>query len=1083
MSKSGFKKGRLGIGTDNPRYPLDVVGDIRLTGGFRDASGNDFNFLAINNQDILKTPDIAGITCVNSKVGIFNVNPIEQLDVSGNINFTGILKQDGVEFGGGVFNGVQYISGSNVSIYISGDDTTHANATGQGNVSLGTGCLTSIALGQENIAIGKDSLNSVTNTSNNIAIGSESLESCISNYNIGIGYLSGRYITSGSNNIAIGFSSMDRQDVGDSNVAIGEESLYYFNNGSGNVALGKKALYGNMSNSGGNHNIGIGSLAGLGVKNGNKNICIGYFAGPTDAMKDYHERLYIDKGRNGTDSFIYGHMDSTNPILAFNAKVGIGKDSPGEHLDVSGNINFTGTLKQDGVEFGGGKFEDGTTSGQIYYNGGNVGIGTTSPNYKLEVEMSGGNGGLRVKNTTNSAEAVIWTEPDYASYLYFGANNANKWSISSRASGEGYDLKFYRFNPGALEVMTMDYATGNVGIGTTGPSHKLHISGGGLLVDGNNSTITQQGTHIQWNRSGGYGETWIINNKGSATVDANVGIKFGMTDSSGTVSEKMFINYAGNVGIGTTSPDTLLHIQKSDTGYTHNTDALIVLERNDSNNNWINFVTKDGEEAGLLFASSTANAHGGVTYRNTDGMTFRTGGNNVRMAIDETGNVGIGTTDPGNFKLKIYNSTGTNTTGSNSWHNHFCVEEQTTAGAGITFKAGTNTGYIYYGSSNGSPWVGSGSFGFATTATGAQSDIKMVIRNDGNVGIGTTGPNQKLNVNDSSSSATGIIYPLKINNQAMHTSANQGGGVGIRFGLYDNAVTDHRYSQIAGISEDVFSGGTAIAFYTNSSVSTPPPEVMRINASGNVGIGTTTPARPFQINTDEQASIQLERKTGSGYARIGINTEFSIGEMNGGDIPWATDRSQMNAFFIEYSGGESAWNNEGAYFWMNGDYTGFANTGDANANGGVLHYYDSDLAPTGQGNGTWYINYDGSITNNSDIRLKENIRYFDDEYNISNIKEKYSQIKFCKYNYKKPLKDPSGVKRDYYGIIAQELELLFPETICQDNKGIRSFKNNVLQCITSHITANLIKENQELKTEVTTLKTELAAIKHHLGLA
>jgi hypothetical protein len=58
-------------------------------------------------------------------------------------------------------------------------------------------------------------------------------------------------------------------------------------------------------------------------------------------MKDYHERLYIDKGRNGTDSFIYGHMDSTNPILAFNAKVGIGKDSPGEHLDVSGNINFT----------------------------------------------------------------------------------------------------------------------------------------------------------------------------------------------------------------------------------------------------------------------------------------------------------------------------------------------------------------------------------------------------------------------------------------------------------------------------------------------------------------------------------------------------------------------------------------------------------------------------------------------------------------------------------------------------------------------------------------------------------------------
>jgi hypothetical protein len=536
---------------------------------------------------------------------------------------------------------------------------------------LGTGCLTSIALGQENIAIGKDSLNSVTNTSNNIAIGSEALESCISNYNIGIGYLSGRYITSGSNNIAIGFSSMDRQDVGDSNVAIGEESLYYFNNGSGNVALGKKALYGNMSNSGGNHNIGIGSLAGLGVKNGNKNICIGYFAGPTDAMKDYHERLYIDKGRNGTDSFIYGHMDSTNPILAFNAKVGIGKDSPGEHLDVSGNINFTGTLKQDGVEFGGGKFEDGTTSGQIYYNGGNVGIGTTtprakldvyhskasgsstsavtsdneaiiqelkirqnvdswdsitmahnsymdsehqhynilmredgglylgaetifliktdgserlrilsngnvgigttSPNYKLEVEMSGGNGGLRVKNTTNSAEAVIWTEPDYASYLYFGANNANKWSISSRASGEGYDLKFYRFNPGALEVMTMDYATGNVGIGTDSPQSQLQIGDftgtPHLTLAGKNSSATSSGIYF------------TDNDAGENPINYGMGIQFdslnnilniiGDDNGDGTTDKLMtIIRATGNVGIGTTSPIYPLDVATSAMPYT-----------------------------------------------------------------------------------------------------------------------------------------------------------------------------------------------------------------------------------------------------------------------------------------------------------------------------------------------------------------------------------------------------------------------------------------------------------------------------------------------------------------------------------
>jgi hypothetical protein len=95
MSKTGFKGGRLGIGTDDPVYPLDVVGDIRLTGGFRDASGNDFNFIALAGPDIARSSDLAdatvGIICKDNCVGIFNNNPSQSLDVSGNIRFTGDL--------------------------------------------------------------------------------------------------------------------------------------------------------------------------------------------------------------------------------------------------------------------------------------------------------------------------------------------------------------------------------------------------------------------------------------------------------------------------------------------------------------------------------------------------------------------------------------------------------------------------------------------------------------------------------------------------------------------------------------------------------------------------------------------------------------------------------------------------------------------------------------------------------------------------------------------------------------------------------------------------------------------------------
>jgi len=531
MSKTGFKKGRLGIGTDNPRYPLDVVGDIRLTGGFRDASGNDFNFLAINNVDYIKQEDINGITSSNSKIGILNTDPSEE-------------------------------------------------------------------------------------------------------------------------------------------------------------------------------------------------------------------------------------------------------------LDVSGNINFTGTLKQNGVEFGGGKFQDAATSGDIYYNDGNVGIGTTSPYYDLDVGGTGG-GWISVRTDNSNGKYAYgmgwWVKnvgsyaPDYGLAFFAGGN----FKMSDQAN---IPQLFIQQQPNG----------GNVGIGTTSPGARLHVKSSTspqLLLDDD--------SHI----SGGGGEIYFGNS------GHGVGRNTGLTDFT-----------AGN--------DVVLH------------------------------TTGDG------------------------GAGIKTGGGFLKMT--QHGNVGIGTTDPGNFKLKIYNGTGTNTNGSNGWHNHFCVEEQTMAGSGITFKAGTETGYIYYGSSTGNPWVGSGSFGFATTATGNSSDIKMVLKKDGNVGIGTT----------SFGDTRGLLH-LKPN-------------AGISF----QATTTQTNSRNWRLRPDDYGPWGTLGIYCGDSntdyADSESDCVMCFTHQRRVGIGTMSPETVLHVRgQDNQFRLQTTRSSGSH-----LNWSPSGGAGSDWDLRYSSDGSSV---------GSRLW------FWYNGDqrfYTG-----------------------------------------------------------------------------------------------------------------------------------------------------------------
>lgn len=402
---------------------------------------------------------------------------------------------------------------------------------------------------------------------------------------------------------------------------------------------------------------------------------------------------------------------------------------------------------------------------------------------------------LYLENTSGSAGA--------SPSLYFKNGSGNFWRYLHESGGD------FSIKEGTATRLTFK-AGGNVGIGTTDPQRPFHVNGGALnfvaefqSTDDKASILIQDDDTLNYIHSQ---DGYLSLGGQNALNNGNLNIK----------------SSDGNVGIGTTSPGERLHV------YHATTNILGYLQSGDA-------------DATLAMADNG----GSVRIQNTSGnLRFLTGGtastsgsNTSEVMRVTSSNVGIGTTDPG-AKLEVNVTDDTfNDINVLKLKRTWATASGSDRAHGISFNdANSNNATIYVDRTNsGANYNSDLLFATNTGTSGTSVSTKMVIKADGNVGIGTTDPTAKLNIG----SAYNDAFVLTDQRTASNTST------------FDSSIVwDAFYSDAAKITLTHNDYNTT---YRRLHFDIGGNELMSIKANGNVGIGTTDPS--YKLHVDGTVGI------------------------------------------------------------------------------------------------------------------------------------------------------------------------------------------------------------------------------------